>query len=43
MTTLQKTVIGATLAAAVGTGVFEAHQAGNCATKSKRSSNNKRL
>ena len=27
MTTLQKTIIGATLAAAIGTGVYEAHQA----------------
>jgi len=29
MTTLQKTIIGATLAAAVGTGIYEARQASN--------------
>ena len=27
MTTLQKTIIGATLAAAIGTGIYEAHRA----------------
>ncbi|TAK90471.1 MAG: sigma-70 family RNA polymerase sigma factor [Verrucomicrobia bacterium] len=33
MTTLQKTLIATTLAAAVGTGIFEAHQASNLRTE----------
>jgi predicted nuclease with TOPRIM domain len=33
MTTLQKTVVGATLVAAIGTGVYEAHQSSNLRTQ----------
>ena len=33
MTTLQKTVVGATLVAAIGTGVYEAHQSSNLRTR----------
>jgi RNA polymerase sigma factor (sigma-70 family) len=36
MTTLQKTIIGATLVAAVGTGIYEARQASNARTQVER-------
>ena len=35
MTTLQKTIIGATLAAAVGTGIYEVRQTANLRTENK--------